>query len=128
MSTTEAASTPTDADAAGAPTTAVTVTPNAPTEADANRAFSTSVLVSAVRCTLTYVVFPWLLPAFGLAAGVGPGIGVAVGAVAIASNVASIRRFHRSGHRWRWQITALNVTIIVLLCILGAQDVLELLD
>ena len=62
------------------------------TEEQANRTFSTSVLVSAVRCTLAYGVFPWLLPAFGVASGVGPAIGLAIGPIAIAFNVASIRR------------------------------------
>lgn len=88
----------------------------------ANRTFSTSVLVSAVRCTLAYVVFPWLLPAFGLASGVGPALGLVIGPIAVAFNVASIRRFHASDHRWKWQITALNSAVIVLLAVLFVLD------
>jgi hypothetical protein len=97
------------------------------TEAQANRTFSTSVLVSAVRCTLAYVVFPWLLPAFGVASGVGPVIGLVIGPIAIAFNVASIRRFHASDHRWKWHITTLNVAVIVLLCVLFVMDVRQIL-
>lgn len=97
------------------------------TEDQANRTFSTSVLVSAVRCTLAYVVFPWLLPAFGVAGDVGPAIGLVIGPVAIAFNVASIRRFHASDHRWKWYITALNVAVIALLCVLFVIDVREIL-
>lgn len=93
----------------------------------ATRVFSTSILISAVRCTLAYVVFPWVLPALGLAGGVGPGIGLAVGLVAIGFNLASIRRFHRSDHAWKWPITALNSLVIVLLGILAVIDVTELL-
>ena len=96
------------------------------TEDQATRTFSTSVLVSAVRCTLAYVVFPWLLPAFGVAGDVGPAIGLVIGPIAIAFNVASIRRFHASDHRWKWQITALNCAVIVLLVVLFAMDVAEL--
>ena len=96
------------------------------TEEQANRTFSTSVLVSAVRCTLAYVVFPWLLPAFGVAGDVGPAIGLVIGPIAIAFNVASIRRFHASDHRWKWQITALNCAVIVLLTVLFVLDVREL--
>ncbi|HEX4901406.1 MAG TPA: hypothetical protein VFV42_01260 [Acidimicrobiales bacterium] len=92
----------------------------------ATRAFSTSVLVSGVRCTLAYIVFPWLLPALGLASGVGPALGLVIGPVAIAFNVASIRRFHASDHRWKWYITALNVAVIGLLLVLFAMDVREL--
>ena len=97
------------------------------TQDQANRTFSTSVLVSAVRCTLAYVVFPWLLPAFGLASGVGPALGLVIGPIAIAFNVASIRRFHASDHRWKWQITALNCAVIVLLSVLFVMDVRQVL-
>lgn len=96
------------------------------TEGAAQRAFSTSVLVSAVRCVLTYLVLPFLAPALGLAAGVGPAIGLPVGAVAIAANVMTIRRFWAADHRWRWAYTALAVTVIALLVVLMAQDVTTL--
>lgn len=97
------------------------------TEDPAARVFSASVLVSGVRCLLAYIVFPWLLPALGLAGGAGPGIGLVVGVVAIGFNVASIRRFWASEHRWKWHVTVLNVAVIVLLTVLGVQDVSELL-
>lgn len=109
--------------AAGA--TAPPATEAAATDA-ATRAFSTSILVSGIRCMLAYVVFPWILPALGVAGGVGPGIGLLVGVVAIGFNVASIRRFHVSDHRWKWQITALNSTVIALLTVLLALDLQEL--
>ena len=83
-------------------------------------------LVSAVRCTLAYVVFPWLLPAFGVASGVGPAIGLVIGPIAVAFNVASIRRFHASDHRWKWYITTLNVAVIALLTVLFVLDLREL--
>ena len=86
------------------------------------RTFSLSIIVSAVRCTLTYVVFPWVLPALGVARGVGPGIGLVIGTVAIAANGLSIRRFWASDHRWKWPITALNGGIIMLLSILLVVD------
>ena len=97
------------------------------TEDEANRVFSTSILVSAVRCLLAYIVFPWLLPALGLAGGVGPGIGLVVGVVAIAFNLLSIRRFWRADHRWKWPITALNSAVIVLLSVLLVMDLGDLL-
>ena len=108
--------------------TGPTVADPAPADhGEATRVFSTSVLVSAVRCTLAYVVFPWLLPAFGLAGGVGPGIGLAVGVVAIGFNIASIRRFHRADHHWKWPITALNCAVIVMLSVLAVMDISDLL-
>lgn len=96
-------------------------------EAAARRAFSTSMLVSATRCLLTYVVLPFVAPALGVAADVGPGLGIAIGLVAVASNVLTIRRFHAADHRWRWGYTAIAVGVIVLLGVLMVQDVANLL-
>jgi hypothetical protein len=96
-------------------------------EGAAQRAFSTSILVSATRCLLTYVVLPFLAPALGLAAGVGPAIGIPIGIVAIASNVLTIRRFWAADHRWRWAYTAVALTVIALLLVLMAEDLVSLL-
>lgn len=96
------------------------------TERAAQRAFSTSVLVSAVRCTLTYLVLPFAAPALGLAAGVGPAVGIPIGAVAVGSNVMTIRRFWAADHRWRWAYTALALTVIALLFVLMVVDVVSL--
>lgn len=110
--------------AAADPATSRTGSPDAgPTE----RVFSLSVVVSGIRCFLAYVLFPWLLPAAGIASGVGSGLGLTIGAVAIVFNVLSIRRFQRTGHRWRWLITALNSGIIVLLTVLMVIDLNDLL-
>ena len=78
----------------------------------AANAFSVSMVISGIRCLLTYVVFPWVLPLLGLATGVGPAIGLVVGTVAIGFNLASIRRFWVSDHRWTWLITLVNASVI----------------
>jgi len=89
----------------------------------AARAVSASVAISGTRCLLTYVVFPWLLPVLGLAAGVGSTIGLVVGVVAVASNVVSIRRMWRTDFRYKLPLTVVNLAIIVLLVALIAADV-----
>ena len=97
------------------------------TAPDATGVFSKSVLISGIRCLLAYVIFPWILPLFRIPTSVGPWIGIVIGVVAIGFNIASIRRFWVSRHRWRWAITALNSSVIVLLSLLFAQDVSEIL-
>jgi hypothetical protein len=92
----------------------------------ARRAFSTSILISATRCLLTYIVLPFVAPALGIAADVGPGLGIAIGLVAIGSNVLTIRRFHRADHRWRWGYTAIALAVIGMLSVLMVQDVATL--
>ncbi|HET9444073.1 MAG TPA: hypothetical protein VFO65_12165 [Acidimicrobiales bacterium] len=94
---------------------------------DLHRAFSRSILVSAARCLLTYLVLPFMAPAVGVAAGVGPWIGLPLGSVAIVSNVFTMRRFWAADHRWRWAFTAVSVSVIVLLLILMVEDVAGLM-
>jgi len=100
-----------------------TVVEAAASDDKSERVFSTSLAVSAVRCLLAYIVFPWLLPAFGLASGIAPGAGIAIGLVAIGFNVYSIRRFQRSEHQWRKYVIALNFAVIVLLVVLLVIDI-----
>ena len=103
-----------------------TTHPDAAPQAPAERVFSVSVVVSGVRCFLAYVLFPWVLPAAGIASGVGSGLGLAIGAAAIVFNGLSIRRFQRADHRYKWAITLLNGGIIVLLSILMVIDLNDL--
>jgi uncharacterized membrane-anchored protein len=96
------------------------------TEASARSALEKSLLISMVRCLLTYVVLPFVAPAIGVTTGVTPVVGIVVGLVAIVFNVASIRRFWRADHRYRWHYTALAVTVISLLMWLVVADIIEL--
>jgi hypothetical protein len=88
--------------------------------------FQRSMLVSAVRCLVTYIVLPFVLPAVGFAKGVGPVIGIAIGAVALTFNVFTIRRFHIAEHKWRWHYTAIVSGVMVLLLVLMVQDFIHL--
>ena len=90
------------------------------------RVFSLSIVVSGMRCTLAYVIFPWVLPAVGVARGVGSGVGLLIGAVAIVFNVLSVRRFWRVDHRFKWPITAINCGVMILLVIMAAIDLADL--
>ena len=96
------------------------------TPASAYTAFQRSMLISALRCTLTYVVFPFVLPAVGFATGVGPVVGIVIGVLAITCDVFSIRRFFAVDHRWRWHFGAVASSVIVLLAVLLVQDVVHL--
>lgn len=95
--------------------------------ADAQKAFQTSVLVAAVRCLLMYIVFPFVLPAIGVAKGVGPAIGLSISVVAIVAIVMSIRRFWRADHSKRWHYTVLGLAVIGFLAYLVVRDVTALI-
>jgi len=98
------------------------------TEANVNEAdqperlFSQSILISAVRCVLTYVVFPFVLPIVGITSGIGSTIGLIVGTIAIVANVFSIRRFWKADHKYKVPVSLLNLGIIVLLVVLVILD------
>ena len=89
-------------------------------------AFQKSMLISAMRCTLTYVIFPFVLPAVGFATGVGPILGITIGVLAMVCDVFSIRRFFAVDHRWRWHFTAVALSVIALLSVLLVQDIAHL--
>ncbi len=98
------------------------------TEVSARQLVERSLVISMVRCLLTYIVLPFLAPILGVAAGVAPVVGLLVGAVAIVANVASVRRFWRADHRYRWHYTALAAVIVVALVWLVIADLVELMS
>ena len=89
----------------------------------ARRAFQTSVLVAAVRCLLTYIVLPFVLPFIGLAAGVTPVVGAVIGMIAVGCIISSMRRFWRADHRARWGYTAFGGTIALFLIAVVIRDI-----
>ena len=96
------------------------------TKRSAQRAFSTSMVISGLRCLLTYLVLPFGAPALGLATGAGPALGAVIGSVAIAANVATVRRFWAAEHRRRWAFTAISATVVTLLVALLVADLVAL--
>ena len=56
-----------------------------------------------------------------------PSVGIVVGLVAIVANVASVRRFWRADHRYRWHYTALATVIVAALVWLIVADLVDLL-
>jgi hypothetical protein len=84
-------------------------------------------IISGIRCTLTYVILPFVTPLIGIAPGVGPALGLTLGLVAIAANVASMRRFWRAQHPWRRPVTVIHVVVIAFLAVMMANDLIELI-
>lgn len=89
----------------------------------AHRAFRISVLVSAVRCLITYLAIPILVPLLSLSGWVAAPVGIALCVIAVANGVVSVRRFWASDHARRWVYTAFMGVVFV---ILGVAMVSEL--
>ena len=90
-------------------------------------AFRRSMVISTVRCTLTYLVFPFVLPALGLVTETGVVLGMVIGVLAITCDIFTIRRFFSADHKWRWHFSAVAFTVICLLTVLLVQDIVHVL-
>ena len=99
----------------------------APPGEAARSMFGASILLSTVRCLLTYVLLPVLKPVVDLSGGVGPVLGLVLAAVSAVAIVAAMRRFWAAGHRWRWGYTVVGGGILVLLIVGAVGDVAALL-
>lgn len=95
-------------------------------QASAYAIFQRSMLISAIRCTLTYVVFPIALNGMSFVKGIGPVLGILIGSLALVCDTFTIRRFFAVDHKWRWQFSAIAFGIMCLLTVLLVQDVSHL--
>ena len=91
-----------------------------------HRLFNLSITLSAVRCLLSYVFLPIVLPAVGGVTRVPPWVGLPIGVLALVFDVLALRRFWSSRHRWRWPVTAVYVVVMGLVGALLVGDVIHL--
>jgi hypothetical protein len=94
-------------------------------ESETHRIFSASILLSAARCLLSYIVLPFVLPAIGIARGVGPAIGIPIGILALSFDYIGIRRFWLANHRQRWAFTALYAVVGTMVLSLVIVDIVN---
>jgi hypothetical protein len=95
-------------------------------ERDVQRLFSTSILISAIRCVLSYIVFPILAPTLGAITKVGAAIGIPVGIVALVFDIRAVRRFWLANHKYRWPFTIVYGIVIALVVTLFGRDIANL--
>ena len=81
----------------------------------ASRPFETPLLVAAARCTLRYVVLPFMLPLLGIAAGAALGILLVLDVIAAVAIVTTLRTLWRRRHprRWLYALAALALGVLV---------------
>ena len=91
----------------------------------ARRSTTTAIVISGIRCTITYLLVPILAPFVGLVETVGAPVAVALSATAIMMGIAGVRRFWIADHRARWAYTSFIAIVIVLL---GVGIVFDLAD
>ena len=97
-------------------------------ESSTHRIFGASILLSATRCLLSYLVLPILLPLLGLAKGVGPIIAIPVGVLALTFDVLGIRRFWLADHHQKWLFSAVYAVVGAMVFTLLVVDIVDLVS
>lgn len=92
-------------------------------EREAHRGFQVSLVVSGIRCLITYLLIPILTPIISFAGVLSAPIGIALCAVAAVSGVMSLRRFWSSDHPARWMYTWFIAVVFVVLAIAVSVDI-----
>lgn len=95
---------------------------------DAHKAFRVSVVISGIRCLITYLLIPVLVPLLSFAGVVAAPIGIALCVVAVVNGIVSVRRFWISDHRSRWMYTWFMVLVFVVLGIALYADISRLVS
>lgn len=83
----------------------------------AHHAFRISVVISGLRCLITYVAIPVLIPILSLAGWVAAPVGITLCAIAAVNGMISLRRFWRADHSQRWTYTGFISVVFVVLAI-----------
>jgi hypothetical protein len=96
-------------------------------ESATHKIFGTSILLSATRCLLSYLVLPILLPFLGLARGVGPWIAIPIGVLALTFDVLGIRRFWLADHHQKWLFSAIYAVVGAMVLTLLIIDIVNVI-
>jgi hypothetical protein len=91
-------------------------------EAQGERALTLGLVISGIRCSLQYMIFPFVLPLLGIGDVVGVEISLLLNAVAAVSILFSIRRFWRINYRHKLAYTVVGLTALVILTAFTVLD------
>ena len=89
--------------------------------------FSRSILISATRCLLMYVLLPLLAPIVHLTSTTTPIVGLVLALVSMAAITYSMRRFFGSDHKYRWGYAAIGGSIFVFMLVGAIMNIDTLL-
>jgi hypothetical protein len=93
----------------------------------AEQAMRRSIVITAIRCTIMYLLVPFVAPAVGLLDAVSEPLSIALSAAAAVLITMSVRRFWRANHRKRWHYTAFATVVLATLVVTVVGDVRSLL-
>jgi hypothetical protein len=93
----------------------------------AQRALTFGILLSAVRCTVQYILLPFVLPWIGIATTIPPWLTFVLGALALGALARNVRYLWRLGHARKWSYLFLALVVGGALLVFAAVDLHTLL-
>jgi O-antigen/teichoic acid export membrane protein len=93
----------------------------------ARRDTTAAIVVSGIRCIITYLLIPILAPIVGLSGAASAPLTIALSVLAIYMGISGVRRFWIADHRARWAYTSFIGVVVVLLLIGIVVDVRTIL-
>lgn len=94
---------------------------------DARNQLRRSIIISGVRCIITYLLVPLVVPLLALAGTVAAPVSIALSVTALVMSHNSLRRFWLADHRYRWHYTGFIGAMWILLLVGIATDIASLL-
>lgn len=82
-----------------------------------------SLLISAVRCVITYAIIPAMAPIISGIGILATPLSLLLSAVAAVMAVVSLRRVWQANWTWKWWYTLFAVVVLVLLAVVSAYDI-----
>jgi hypothetical protein len=101
--------------------------PESALPAPAQRALTFGLLLSALRCTVQYVLLPFVLPWIGIATSIPLWITLVLGGLALASLCRNALYLWRRRHARRWSYLALALIVGMALVLFMVMDLRHLL-
>jgi len=83
----------------------------------ARRSTTTAIVVSGIRCIITYLLIPILAPVIGISDAASVPVTIALSALAVVMGISGVRRFWIADHRARWAYTIFIAVIVALLLV-----------
>jgi hypothetical protein len=93
----------------------------------ARRSTTAAIVVSGIRCIITYLLIPILAPIVGISDAASAPVTIALSVLAIVMGISGVRRFWIADHRARWAYTIFIGVIVALLVVGIVLDLASLL-
>ncbi len=86
-----------------------------------------SIVIAGIRCVITYLLVPILVPIFGFMGTFAAPVSIALILYAMVNGWISVRRFWMADHPARWKYTWFMAAVFVLLTVAVIMDVMTLI-